>query len=55
MYCYPYPGMTVARYTCRTCNIKVNEDILEKSLKHMLNRISLAPEDLSGDKNNVKK
>jgi hypothetical protein len=55
LYCYPYSGMTVARYTCRACNIKVNEDILEKSLKYLLNRISLAPEDLSGDKNNVNK
>ncbi|HBA71985.1 MAG: resolvase [Geobacteraceae bacterium GWC2_55_20] len=49
MYCYPFPGMTVTRYTCRACKTKVTEDAVEKSLQYLLHRVSLAPENLCGD------
>ena len=52
MYCNPYSGMTVPRYSCRLCKTKVNEDVLENALQSMLTRISLSPESLCGDTNN---
>ncbi len=51
MYCAPYPGMAIARYVCRICKTKVNEDVVENALQSMLTRISLSPESLCGDDN----
>ncbi|NTW87945.1 MAG: recombinase family protein [Desulfobulbaceae bacterium] len=52
MYCYPHPKMTVPRYTCRACKIKVDEDVVENSLQYLLKSIAMSPESLCGDNGN---
>jgi len=55
LYCYPHPGMTAPRYTCRSCKTKVDEAVIEKSLQYLLKTLSLSPESLCSDLNSENK
>ena len=46
MYVAKYGTMTVPRYVCRTCRVKINEDVLMAHFKDSLKRIVVTPEQL---------
>ena len=46
LYVNPYSGMKVPRYVCRSCRMKVNEDVLERHFLTALKTMIVRPEEL---------
>lgn len=50
MYVHEYDGMKIARYRCRSCHFKLNEDVLEKHFLEILQTMIIRPDELRVDK-----
>jgi site-specific DNA recombinase len=48
MYVAKYSGMKVPRYRCRSCHLKINEDVLIQELREGLHQIVINPDQLAG-------
>jgi site-specific DNA recombinase len=46
MYVAKYNGMKIPRHRCRTCHLKINEDVLIEGLRNGLKKITINPDQL---------